>query len=297
MKLTLVILAAGMGSRYGGLKQLDTFGVGEHALMEYSVFDAKKAGFEKIIFVIRKDFEIEFKSRIGSRIEQEMEVSYAFQDMHKLPAGFICPSTREKPWGTGHAVLAAKELIDGPFAVINADDFYGRESYQVLADFLKSHNQNCIVGYQLSEVLSDFGTVSRGMCELDDKGNLKAIHETKKIYKSEGKILAENPDGTTYELNPQDLCSMNMMGFTKASLEFYEKYFIDFLEKNLNEPKTEFYMPEVITRLINEEGESVPVLPTTAKWFGVTYQEDKAATSTNIDALIAKGIYPKHLRA
>ena len=295
MKLTLVILAAGMGSRYGGLKQLDTFGAGEHALMEYSVFDAKKAGFEKVVFVIRKDFETEFKSRIGSRVEQEIEVWYAFQDMHELPAGFICPSTREKPWGTGHAVLAAKDLIDGPFAVINADDFYGRESYQVLADFLKSHNQNCIVGYQLSEVLSDFGTVSRGMCELDENGNLKAIHETKKIFKSEGKILAENPDGTTYELNPQDLCSMNMMGFTKASLEFYEKYFIDFLEKNLNEPKTEFYMPEVITRLINEEGESVPVLPTQAKWFGVTYQEDKEATSSNIDALIAEGIYPKHL--
>ena len=179
----------------------------------------------------------------------------------KIPAGFICPSTREKPWGTGHAVLAAKDLIDEPFA----------------------------------GVLSDFGTVSRGMCELDDKGNLKTIHETKKNYKSEGKILAENPDGTTYELNPQDLCSMNMMGFTKTSLEFYEKYFIDFLKKNLNEPKTEFYMPEVITRLINEEGQSVPVLPTTAKWFGVTYQEDKAATSTNIDALIAGGIYPKHL--
>ena len=265
--------------------------------MEYSIFDAKKAGFEKVVFVIRKDFETEFKSRIGSRIEQEMEVSYAFQDMHELPEGFICPSTREKPWGTVHAVLAAKDLIDGPFAVINADDFYGRESYQVLADFLKSHEQNCIVGYQLSEVLSDFGTVSRGMCELDDKCNLKAIHETKKIYKSEGKILAENPDGTTYELNPQDLCSMNMMGFTKASLEFYEKYFIDFLEKNLNEPKTEFYMPEVITRLINEEGESVPVFPTQVKWFGVTYQEDKAATSSNIDQLIEQGIYPKHLRA
>ena len=186
-------------------------------------------------------------------------------------------------------------MIDRPFAVINADDFYGRESYQILADFLESHEQNCIVGYQLSGVLSDFGTVSRGMCELDDKGNLKAIHETKKNYKSEGKILAENPDGTTYELNPQDLCSMNMMGFTKTSLEFYEKYFIDFLKKNLNEPKTEFYIPEVITRLINEEGQSVPVLPTTAKWFGVTYQEDKAATSTNIDALIAEGIYSKHL--
>lgn len=295
MNLTLVILAAGMGSRYGGLKQLDQFGEGQHSLMEYSVFDAKQAGFTKVVFVIRKDFEEEFKSRIGSRIEQEMEVSYAFQDMHALPAGFICPATREKPWGTGHAVLAAKELIDGPFAVINADDFYGRESYQVLANFLKTHEQNCIVGYQLSEVLSDFGTVSRGMCELDEKGNLKAIHETKKIYKSEGKILAENPDGSTYELNPQDLCSMNMMGFTKASLEFYENYFIDFLEKNLNEPKTEFYMPEVITRLINEEGQSVPVLPTKAKWFGVTYQEDKEATTANINQLIAQGVYPKQL--
>ncbi len=295
MKLTLVILAAGMGSRYGGLKQLDTFGVGQHTLMEYSIFDAKKAGFEKVVFVIRKDFESEFKSRIGSKIEQVMEVDYAFQDMYELPNGFICPETREKPWGTGHAVLAAKELIDWPFAVINADDFYGRESYQILADFLKSHDQNGIVGYQLSEVLSDFWTVSRGMCELDKKGNLKAIHETKKIFKSEGKILAENPDESRFELNPSDLCSMNMMGFTKASLAFYEKYFVEFLEQHLNEPKTEFYMPEVVTRLINEENQSVPVLPTTAKWFGVTYQEDKEATSSNIDALIAEGVYPKHL--
>ena len=296
MKLTLLVLAAGMGSRYGGLKQLDTFWDGKHTLMEYSIFDAKKAGFSKVIFVIRKDFEEEFKSRIGSRIEQEMEVSYAFQDMHKLPAGFNCPSTREKPWGTGQAVLAAKELIDGPFAVINADDFYGRESYQILADFLKSHEQNCLVGYQLSEVLSDFGTVSRGICELDTNGNLKAIHETK-IFKSEGKILAENPDGMNYELNAKALCSMNLMGFTKESLKFYEKYFVEFLEQHLNDPKTEFYMPTVISRMIKEEGESVPVLSTTAKWFGVTYREDKETTSNNINHLIEQGIYPKHLRA
>ena len=264
--------------------------------MEYSIFDAKKAGFSKVIFVIRKDFEEEFKSRIGSRIEQEMEVSYAFQDMHKLPAGFNCPSTREKPWGTGQAVLAAKELIDGPFAVINADDFYGRESYQILADFLKTHEQNCLVGYQLSEVLSDFGTVSRGICELDTNGNLKAIHEIK-IFKSEGKILAETPDGIDYELNAKALCSMNLMGFTKESLKFYEKYFVEFLEQHLNDPKTEFYMPTVISRMIKEEGESVPVLSTTAKWFGVTYREDKETTSNNINHLIEQGIYPKHLRA
>ena len=193
-------------------------------------------------------------------------------------------------------MLAAKELIDGAFAVINADDFYGRESYQVLVDFLKSHEQNCIVGYKLSEVLSDFGTVSRGICELDTNSNLKAIHETK-IFKSEGKILTEKADGSIYELNPQDLCSMNLMGFTKASLKFYEKYFIEFLDQHLNDPKTEFYMPTVISRMIKEEWESVPVLSTTAKRFGVTYQEDKAATSSNIDQLIAQGVYPKHLRS
>ena len=296
MKLTLVVLAAGLGSRYGGLKQLDTFGTWDHALIEYSIFDAKKAGFSKVVFVIRKDFEKEFKDRIGSKIEKEIEIGYCFQDIQDLPEGFRCPTSREKPWGTGHAVLAAKELIDGAFAVINADDFYGRESYAVLADFLKSHEQNCIVGYKLSEVLSDFGTVSRGICELDTNGNLKAIHETK-IFKSEGKILAENPDGIDYELNDKALCSMNLIGFTKASLNFYEKYFIEFLEQHLNDPKTEFYMPTVISRMIKEEGESVPVLSTTAKRFGVTYQEDKAATSSNIDQLITQGVYPKHLRA
>lgn len=264
--------------------------------MEYSIYDAKKAGFDKVVFVIRKDFESEFKSRIGSKIEQVMGVAYAFQDIQDLPAGFICSATREKPWGTGHAVLAARELIDGPFAVINADDFYGRESYEVLAKALRDHpEQNCIVGYQLSEVLSDFWTVSRGMCELDTEGNLKVIHETKKIFKSDWKILAENPDESRFELNPNDLCSMNMMGFSYESLAFYQQYFIDFLEKNLNEPKTEFYMPEVITRLITEENQSVPVLPTQAKWFGVTYQEDKEATSKNIDQLINEGKYPKSL--
>lgn len=296
MKLTLVVLAAGLGSRYGGLKQLDTFGTWDHALMEYSIFDAKKAGFSNVVFVIRKDFEKEFKDRIGSRIEKEIEIGYCFQDIQDLPEGFSCPTSREKPWGTGHAVLAAKELIDGAFAVINADDFYGRESYEVLADFLKSHEQNCIVGYKLSEVLSDFGTVSRGICELDTNGNLKAIHETK-IFKSKDKILEANPDWTSYEINPQDLCSMNLMGFTKESLKFYEKYFVEFLEQHLNDPKTEFYMPTVISKMIKEEGESVPVLSTTAKRFGVTYQEDKAATSSNIDQLIAQGVYPKHLRA
>lgn len=295
MKLTLVVLAAGLGSRYGGLKQLDTFGAWEHTLMEYSIFDAKKAGFSKVVFVIRKDFEKEFKDRIGSRIEKEIEVGYCFQDIQDLPEEFSCPTSREKPWGTGHAVLAAKELIDGAFAVINADDFYGRESYQVLVDFLKSHEQNCIVGYKLSEVLSDFGTVSRGICELDTNSNLKAIHETK-IFKSEGKILTEKADGSIYELNPQDLCSMNLMGFTKASLKFYEKYFIEFLDQHLNDPKTEFYMPTVISRMIKEEWESVPVLSTTAKRFGVTYKEDKESTSNSINQLIEQGVYPKHLR-
>lgn len=289
-----------MGSRYGGLKQLDTFWEGEHALMEYSIFDAKKAGFTKVIFVIRRDFEEAFKEKIWRKIEKVMDVAYAFQDKNDLPAGFTCPPTREKPRGTGHAVLAARNLVQWPFVVINADDFYGRESYQVMADFLSNPENNrktTIVGYQLSEVLSDFWTVSRGICKLDKVGNLISIHETKKIAKVDDKVLAENPDGTKYELNPNDLCSMNMMGFPQKCMNFYQRYFADFLKKNIEHPTNEFYMPEVVSRLIDEEEQKVPVLPTTAKRFGVTYQEDKEATSKNINNLIAQGIYPKSLWA
>ena len=295
MALNLVVLAAWMWSRYWWLKQLDTFWSWGHALMEYSVYDAKRAWFEKVVFVIRKSFEEEFKEKIGNKISSFIPVSYAFQDMNDLPEGFTCPETREKPWGTWHAVLSAKDLIDWPFAVINADDFYGRESYEVIANFLKNNDQNAIVWYTISEVLSEFWTVSRGMCELDNEGNLVAIHETKKIYKKDWKIVADRDDWTTFEINPNELCSMNMMWFKKSSLEFYERYFKEFLEKNINEPKVEFYMPEVVTRLINEEVEHVPVLPTKAQWFGVTYQEDKEATNKSIDELIASWKYPKNL--
>jgi len=296
MALTLVILAAWMWSRYWGLKQLDTFWEWNHALMEYSVYDAKLAWFEKVVFVIRKSFENEFKEKIWSHIEKVIPVEYAFQDMNDLPEWFSCPETREKPWGTGHAVLSARDYIDWSFAVINADDFYWRESYQVIADFLKNNDHNCIVWYTLSEVLSDYWTVSRWICELDEQWNLKAIHETKKIFKQDWKILAENPeDWSNYELSPDCLASMNMMWFSKSSLDFYKSYFLEFLEKNVNDPKIEFYMPEVITRLINEEHQSVPVLPTHAQWFWVTYQEDRALTNDSINQLISEWKYPKNL--
>ena len=295
MALNLVILAAWMWSRYWGLKQLDKFWSWGHALMEYSIYDAKLAWFDKVVFVIRKSFELEFKEKIWNKVSWFMPVSYAYQDINDLPNGFVCPSTREKPWGTGHAVLCAKDVIDWPFAVINADDFYWRESYEVIANFLKNNDNNAIVWYKISEVLSDFWTVSRGMCELDNEGNLVAIHETKKIYRKDWKILADKEDGTSFEINPNELCSMNMMWFRKESLAFYERYFKEFLEKNINEPKVEFYMPEVVTRLINEEGEHVPVLPTETQWFGVTYQEDKDATNKSIDRLIEIWKYPKNL--
>ena len=245
MKITLAVLAAGLGSRFGADKQIVPI-YGDSILLDYSIADAFAAGFDNVVLIVRSEIEAQMKAHL----------------LKKFPAdklSFVCQDTmtpkeieRKKPWGTGHALLCLKELVHNPFLIINADDFYGRESYQVLVDFLKSHEQNCIVGYKLSEVLSDFGTVSRGICELDTNSNLKAIHETK-IFKSEGKILTEKADGSIYELNPQDLCSMNLMGFTKASLKFYEKYFIEFLDQHLNDPKTEFYMPTVISRMIKEE--------------------------------------------
>jgi hypothetical protein len=296
MSLHLVVLAAWMWSRYWGLKQLDTFWSWHHALMEYSVYDAKRAWFDKVIFVIRKSFEEEFKEKIGKKIEQFITVDYAFQDMNGLPSGFVCPETREKPWGTWHAVLSAKDYIDWPFAVINADDFYGRESYEVIANFLKSNDKNAIVWYKISEVLSDYWTVSRGMCELNPQWELIAIHETKKIYKKDWSIFADREDWTSFEINANELCSMNMMWFKLDSLWYYERYFKEFLEKNINDPKIEFYMPEVITRLINEEWEHVPVLPTSAQWFWVTYQEDKENTNKSIDKLIEEWLYPMNLR-
>ncbi|MDD2537630.1 MAG: sugar phosphate nucleotidyltransferase [Candidatus Absconditabacteria bacterium] len=298
MNLTLVILAAGMGSRYGRLKQLDGFGPNEEILMEYSIYDAIKAGFNKVIFVIRQDFAEEFKDRIGNKLNGKIKVEYAYQEKNALPEGFKLPETREKPRGTGHAILAATTYINEPFAVINADDFYGEQSYKTLANFLKNPENvgKCsIVGYQLSEVLSKHGTVSRGVCSLDDHGKLIKVTEIKKIYPSGDKILFEAADGGTEELNNDDLCSMNMMGFTPEIIPFFQKYFVEFLEENINHPTTEFLMPVALSQRMTQEGGEVLVLPTTAQRFGVTYPEDKEETKKNIKKLISKGEYPGNL--
>lgn len=300
-KLTLLVLAAGMGSRYGWLKQLDKFWQWWHTLLEYSIYDAIDAGFDEVVFVIREDFETEFKEQIGEKIEGKIPVQYAFQSFDALPTGYLCPATREKPWGTGHAVLCALPLIENPFVVINADDFYGRASYQVMSDFYKSDRaagRHSIMGYTLSEVLSDFWTVSRGICQTDFHQNLQKIVETKNIMRKDDALIHfANEDGRSGILDDEVPCSMNMMGFDSSVKEFYKQYFQDFLDEYLDHPTREFYMPLVVQRLIDEEGAEIPVLSRAGKWFGVTYQEDKAATNHNIDTLIAQGEYPENLWA
>ncbi|WP_372775479.1 NDP-sugar synthase [Mangrovibacterium sp.] len=298
MKPTLLILAAGMGSRYGGLKQIDPFGPNGETILEYSVYDAIRAGFGKVVFVIRKSFADEFKSRFDEKLKGKIEVEYVFQELNKLPAGYTCPKEREKPWGTGHAILMAKEVINEPFAAINADDFYGAPAFQVMADFFKtevSENTYSMVGYLLKNTLSENGTVSRGICKTDNEQNLVEITERHKIERSGDSIVFVDENAHQVEVGENTPASMNFWGFHPNLFAHLENQFKSFLDEKMMLPKSEFYIPSVVFELIKSEEVKTKVLQADSPWFGVTYPEDKAWVVSQIQRLTNKGIYPSKL--
>lgn len=301
MKPTLLILAAGMGSRYGSLKQMDGIGPGGEAILDYSVFDAIRAGFGKVVFVIRDSFAKEFKELFSKeRFSGKIEVDYAFQEISYLPKGFSAPEGREKPWGTNHAVMMASGIINEPFAVINADDFYGAEAFQTMGDYLSklgdSKDRYCMVGYHLGNTLSDFGAVSRGVCGVDSDGNLTDMIERTHIERNEdGKILFKDEAGGLNPLEENTIVSMNMFGFTPDYFEYSEAIFKDFLTANSNNLKAEYYIPYATNLLIKEGKAKLKVLSSDAQWFGVTYKEDRPLVVDNLMGLIAKGKYPLNL--
>ncbi len=298
MKPTLFILAAGMGSRYGGLKQMDGLGPNGEAILDYSVYDALRAGFGKIVFVIRKDFEDDFRRVVLSKYEGKVQCEICFQSVDKVPAGCTYNTERTKPWGTNHAVLMGKDLIHEPFAVINADDFYGKESFQVLADFLCSvegkKGEYCMVGYRVCNTLSENGSVSRGVCTTDANGHLTDVVERTKIEDKNGTIVFTENDVDT-PLDPHTPVSMNMWGFTPEYFEYSEKAFKDFLAVHGQELKSEFYIPTLVNDLILAGKATCKVLDTPSKWFGVTYAEDRPQVVMKINQLIKEGVYPSKL--
>ena len=287
-----------MGSRYGGLKQIDGLGPNGETIMDYSVFDALRAGFGKIVFVIRKDFEDDFRRVVLSKYAGKVPCELCFQAVDKVPQGCSFNPERTKPWGTNHAVLMGKELIHEPFAVINADDFYGKEAFQVLADFLKANDgkkgEYCMVGYRVANTLSENGTVSRGVCTTDENGLLTNVVERTKIENKNGKVVFTE-DGIDTELDPNAPVSMNCWGFTPDYFEYSEQAFRAFLNEHGQELKSESYIPSLVNQLITEGKATCKVLDTTAKWFGVTYAEDRPQVVNKINQLIANGVYPAKL--
>ena len=293
MKPTLFVLAAGMGSRYGGLKQLDGLGPNGETIMDYSIYDAIQAGFGKVVFVIRRVFEKDFREKIVSKYEHRIPVELVFQDLDNLPAGFTVPEGREKPWGTNHAVLMGKDVIHEPFAVINADDYYGRESFKVLADYLCSIEGT--EGYRVANTLSESGTVARGVCEMDENGFLTQITERTKILREEdGVIRFIEEDGKT-AVPDNTPVSMNMWAFTPDYFRHSEAYFVEFLKAHGQELKSEFFIPLMMDYLIHTGKATCRVLDTPSKWFGVTYATDRPQVVAKFAELVEKGIYPSPL--
>ena len=299
MKPTLFVLAAGMGSRYGGLKQLDGVGPSGETIMDYSIYDAVKAGFGKVVFVIRKDFEEDFRIKVASKYEHLLPVEIVFQAVDDLPQGFTCPESRTKPWGTNHAVLMGRDVIKEPFAVINADDFYGRESFEVLAEELRrmegTANQNCMVGYRVGNTLSESGTVARGVCETNEEGFLTGVVERTDVQRVDGEIVFTDEHGDKVVIDEYTPVSMNMWGFTPDYFKHSEESFVSFLEKNINSEKGEFYIPFVVNNLINNGVSTCKVLDTPSKWFGVTYPNDRPDVVAKLQKLADEGTYPQNL--
>ena len=299
MKPTLVIMAAGVGSRYGGLKQIEPVGPSGEIMLDYSVFDAIRAGFGKVVFIIRHDIEKEFEAVIGSHFSERIPVKYVFQELSDIPRGFSVSADRTKPWGTGHAILQCKDIVKEPFAVINADDFYGKESYRIISDFLQelspADNTYAMAGFQLGNTLSDYGHVARGICETDANDMLISVKERLKIEKTpEGARYADESDRWV-NLTGHEIASMNIFGFTPTIFTWLEQMFPPFLQHALHKPKEEFLIPTVIDILIRKKTITMKVLKTSEKWFGVTYQEDKREVIANIRKLTDAGIYPEQL--
>lgn len=302
MKPTLVLLAAGMGSRYGGLKQLDGLGPNGETIMDYSIYDAIKAGFGKIVFVIRKDFEQEFREKVLSKYEGHIPAEVCYQSLDALPEGFTVPEGREKPWGTNHAVMMAKDLIHEPFCVINCDDFYNRDSFMVIGKFLadlpdNSTNTYAMVGFRVGNTLSENGTVARGVCSKDENDLLTTVVECTEIMRVNGKVSYKDENGEWVAIEDNTPVSMNMWGFTPDYFAHSDAYFKQFLSdpKNQANPKAEFFIPLMVNELVNNGTSTVKVLDTTSKWFGVTYSADRQATVDRIQALVNEGVYPNKL--
>ncbi len=302
MDLTLVIMAAGIGSRFGGIKQIEPVGPNGEMIIDYSVYDAKRAGFNKIVFVIKKEIEEQFREKVFDRLSKQIDCACVFQDMNNLPFDLICPDGREKPWGTAHAVLSARPAVDSPFAVINADDFYGFGAFRIIADYLKGIGANekynyCMAGYKLGNTLSEKGYVSRGVCDTNDCDDLVSVVERTKIEKSNGMIYFTEGEETG-ALSPDTLVSMNCWGFTTDFFDEIEAMFPHFYASNKNNLlKAEFYLPSVVGKLLEEKRASVKVLKCNERWYGFTYKDDKEIVVNEINKMIAENKYPKSLWA
>lgn len=302
-KPVLVIMAAGMGSRYGGLKQIDPIDDQGHIIMDFSIFDAKRAGFEKVVFIIKKENEKDFKEVIGNRMADVMDVEYVFQDLTNLPEGFEVPDGRIKPWGTAHAVLSCIDVVDGPFAVINADDYYGRDAFQKIYHFLSTQKDDdkyrfTMVGYHLKNTLTENGHVARGVCTVDENGYLVEVTERTHIEKKGERAAFTEDDGASWTELPMDaVVSMNMWGFSEGFLQEIKAGFSDFLKEGLkNNPlKCEYFLPTVVSNLLKEHRATVSVLTSNDKWYGVTYKEDKQVVVNAMQAMKDAGIYPEKI--
>lgn len=302
MKPTLLLLAAGMGSRYGGLKQLDGLGPHGETIMDYSIYDAIQAGFGKIVFVIRKDFEEQFREKVLSKYEGHIPAELVFQGIDALPEGFTVPEGREKPWGTNHAVLMAKDVINEPFCVINCDDFYNRDCFKVIGKYLAdlpkgAKNDYAMVGFRVGNTLSENGTVSRGVCSTNKEGNLTTVVERTKIERRDGKVQYLDDNGSWVTVDDNTPVSMNVWGFTPDYLDYSEEYFKEFLSdpRNMENKKSEYFIPMMVNKIITDGTATVKVLDTTSTWFGVTYPEDREGVVERIKRLVDEGVYPSKL--